>query len=127
MIEVTVDWERTNGTFSSHVTGTTDPVSVVVRDDEGIVYGNDASDPEDETCDACDGNGWFVIAHDGDVEHDWIERCDDCTLFDSDDEAAIAASLKLQQPVAWARFDHGDDMESHPQPYLYGQNDLQRS
>lgn len=43
MIRVRIGWDRVSGTFDSDVTGTTEPVAVVIVDDEGITYANDAA------------------------------------------------------------------------------------
>lgn len=51
-IEVTVHWYRETGTFDSTVVGGNPAmVSVIVEDDGGILYGNDASDPDPEESD----------------------------------------------------------------------------
>lgn len=51
-------------------------------------------------CGCRDGILW-PIATDRDRSHDWVERCDECASFDSDDEAAKALGETLACRVAW--------------------------
>lgn len=38
----------------------------------------------------------------GDEDHDWIERCDECKAFESDEDAAEALAKLLGVTVKWA-------------------------
>lgn len=64
--------------------------------------------------DPCGGKGWLVMATNGDGSRDWIERDDECQLFDNDADAAVAASLATGRAIAYAT-PIGCE---HTQPYL---------
>lgn len=53
-------------------------------------FGCDCTEPRVDLCDGCvDGKGYiWPIASNGDTSHAWVERCDSCERFDSDEEAA---------------------------------------
>lgn len=64
------------------------------------------------TCDACDNDGWLYMATDGDDSRAWIERCDNCALFEDDDQAAKQASIDTGRWIGWASPADHDDV--HP-------------
>lgn len=44
----------------------------------------------------------FPVGTDGDFTRCWVERCDDCALYESDDDAAAALAQQFGVAVAWA-------------------------
>lgn len=61
---------------------------------------------ERHDCDYCDDllpGAYYPVASDGDDSRAWVERCDNCGLFDSDKAAAIALAKKLGVSWLWAR------------------------
>lgn len=51
----------------------------------------------DEQCAICGGNGWLLMAPDGDYEALEIQRCDTCMQFNSDGEARQMVAAVLHQ------------------------------
>lgn len=73
---------------------------------------------EGDRCE-CNDRGWWVIASDGDDSRDWVERCDDCRRFDTDDDAAEAAAEATGRTVGHRPLHEGtEDQSLAPRPYL---------
>lgn len=125
-ITVRIGWDRVNGDFDSVVEGSDAEVAVMVyeRETGDVLYANDAYDPE--VCSDCtDGRGWDVFAVDGDSTEGWVQRCDNCHRFDSDDDAAKAASIATGLPIGYGltmtdRLDEDVTVRDHPRPFLVG-------
>lgn len=66
----------------------------------------------------CDGDTFPGIllpaSHDDNTDYAWVQRCDQCSLFSSDDHAAFFVARKLGLEVGYAKFN--DDFS--PRPYL---------
>lgn len=83
----------------------------------------DPNELEGHRCE-CSDRGWWVIASDGDDSRDWVERCDDCRRFDTDDDAAEAAAEATGRTVGFAPLHEGtEDQTLSPRPYLEAQPD----
>lgn len=68
----------------------------------------------------CD-EGWapgilLAMAPDSNASRAWVQRCDSCCLFESDDAAAFFAARLLKKEVGFARF----DKTYSPRPYFKG-------
>lgn len=69
-----------------------------------------------QTCHTGQGYIW-PIATDGDDEHYFVERCDMCERFESDEEAADYIAARLTKEGF--KFDRGEkDFRNYPQPYI---------
>lgn len=69
----------------------------------GQVSYPDFDGPIGECLCECGGKGYFwPMATDGDDSHDWVERCDECRRFPSDDDAAVEVAMKTGLPLVFA-------------------------
>lgn len=86
--------------------------------DEDLAREHAEDGPDPEPCAQCDGGivpgVLWPMASNGDDDHDWIERCDDCAVFEGDHDAAEALSAVLRTPYQEAT-PYGSE---RPHPYI---------
>jgi len=63
--------------------------------------------PRGPVCGECAG-GWFAPTGNGPTEHG-IERCDECDLYPSDLDAAVALAARLPNVTVWYEHDDEED------------------